>query len=79
MNPTVVIAYLPEVHAGLEPIPFALLITGGAWFTVGAAVYLFKRPDPRPAVFGYHEVFHVMVVLGCACHFAAIALLAIRP
>lgn len=75
----VVIAYLPEVHAGLDPIPFVLLIAGGAWFTVGAVVYLFKRPDPWPIVFGYHEVFHVMVVLGCACHFAAIAVLAIRP
>ena len=69
----VVLAYLPEVHAGLPPIPFTLLMVGGAWFTVGAVIYLTKRPDPWPTVFGYHEIFHGMVVLGCACHFVAIA------
>lgn len=69
----VVLAYLPEVHAGLAPVPFTLLMTGGAWFTVGAVVYLTKRPDPWPLVFGYHEIFHAMVVLGCACHFVAVA------
>ncbi len=65
--------YLPEVRAGLAPLPFALLMTGGAWFTVGAVIYLTKRPDPWPTVFGYHEIFHAMVVLGCACHFVAVA------
>lgn len=69
----VVLAYLPEVHAGLAPLPFTLLMTGGAWFTVGAVIYLTKRPDPWPTVFGYHEIFHGMVVLGCACHFVAVA------
>ena len=73
----VVVAYFPEVHAGLAPLPFTLLMTGGAWFSVGAVVYLVKRPDPWPTVFGYHEVFHVMVVLGCACHFVAVAHVAI--
>jgi hemolysin III len=65
--------YFPEVRAGLAPLPFALLMTGGAWFTVGAVIYLTKRPDPWPTVFGYHEIFHGMVVLGCACHFVAVA------
>ncbi len=74
----VVLAYLPEVHAGLAPIPFTLLMTGGAWFTVGAVIYLTKRPDPWPTVFGYHEIFHGMVVLGCACHFVAVAHLVAR-
>jgi hemolysin III len=69
----VVVAYFPEVHAALDPLTFGLLIAGGAWFTVGAIVYLLRRPDPWPAVFGYHEVFHVMIILGCACHFAAVA------
>jgi hemolysin III len=69
----VMAVYFPEVHAALDPIAFALLIAGGAWFTVGAIVYLFRWPDPSPRVFGYHEVFHVMIILGCACHFVAIA------
>lgn len=74
----VVIGYLPDVRAGLDAVSFALLIAGGALFTVGAVVYLVKRPDPRPAVFGYHEVFHAIIIVGCACHFAAIAVLALR-
>jgi len=74
----VVLAYLPETRAALDPATFALLMAGGAWFTVGAFVYLSRRPDPWPALFGFHEVFHVMIILGCACHFVAIARLAAR-
>jgi len=72
----VVVVYFPEVHAGLSPAAFALLVIGGVVFTVGAVVYLLRRPDPWPTVFGYHEVFHVLIVLGCVCHFAAIAVVA---
>ena len=35
--------------------------------------YAFRRPDPWPRVFGYHEVFHALVVIAAICHFAAIA------
>jgi hemolysin III len=73
----VALAYFPEIHAALDPVSFALVIAGGVWFTAGAAVYLFRRPDPWPAVFGYHEVFHVMIILGCTCHFAAVGHLAL--
>lgn len=71
-----VVAYLPEVGAALGPLAFALILAGGVWFTVGALVYLLRWPDPSPDVFGYHEVFHVLVILGCACHFVAVALVA---
>lgn len=74
----VVIAYMPEVHAALDPLAFTLLITGGAWFTVGAVVYLVQRPDPWPEMFGFHEIFHVMIILGCTCHFIAVAHVALR-
>jgi hemolysin III len=73
----VMIAYFPEVHAALDPAAFALVGAGGVWFTVGAAVYLFRWPDPWPKVFGYHEVFHVLIILGCSCHFAAVVLVAL--
>jgi hemolysin III len=71
----VMAVYFPEVRAQFPPSAFALLIAGGAWFTVGAAVYGFRWPDPSPKVFGFHEVFHVMIILGCACHFAAIVVI----
>ena len=39
-------------------------------------IYALQRPDPKPAVFGYHEIFHVLVVAAAAAHFAAIAIYA---
>src|SRR4051812_11579471 len=57
----VVVAFGPAVRASLDPFAFTLLVAGGVWFTVGALVYLIKRPDPWPLVFGYHEVFHLLI------------------
>ncbi len=71
----VAIAYFPEVHAALDAAPFALLVAGGVCFTIGAVVYLLRRPDPVPAVFGYHEVFHALIILGCTCHFICVTLI----
>jgi hemolysin III len=50
-----------------------LLIAGGVLYTIGAVYYHYRRPDPVPAVFGYHEVFHVFVSVAAACHYTAIA------
>lgn len=49
-----------------------LLLLGGALYTAGAVVYAARRPDPRPASFGYHEVFHAFTLVAAACHYAAI-------
>jgi hemolysin III len=73
----VAVAYLPEIRASMEPHAFALMIAGGLWFTIGAVVYSLRWPDPSPRVFGYHEVFHVATIVGCACHFAAVAIVAV--
>lgn len=53
-----------------------LVALGGLLYMVGAVVYARQRPDPSPAVFGYHEIFHVLVVAAAAAHFTAIALYA---
>jgi hemolysin III len=55
----------------------ALLATGGLLYTLGAVVYARRRPDPAPRVFGYHEVFHVLVIAAAAVQFAAVALAAV--
>jgi hemolysin III len=52
-----------------------LVVTGGILYTVGAVVLLRRRPDPSPATFGYHEVWHSMVVAGSACHYVAVLLI----
>ncbi len=56
-----------------------LIALGGVLYMVGAVIYARQRPDPNPAVFGYHEIFHVLVVAAAASHFAAIALYAGPP
>jgi hemolysin III len=50
-----------------------LLLIGGVAYTVGAIVYALKRPDPVPAVFGYHEIFHAFVIAAVACQYVAVA------
>jgi hemolysin III len=51
----------------------ALLALGGVLYTAGALVYASKRPDPVPTVFGYHEVFHLLVIAAAVLHYAVIA------
>jgi hemolysin III len=64
---------LPQLwaHAGLTGV--ALLLAGGILYTGGAIVYARRRPDPVPAVFGYHELFHALVIAAAACQYAAVA------
>ncbi len=51
----------------------ALILVGGLFYTGGALVYALRRPDPVPHVFGYHELFHALVIAAAACLYAAIA------
>lgn len=73
----VVVAYLPEFHAACEPTTFLLILIGGILFTLFAVVYLIKWPDPWPMTFGYHEVFHLGIIVACGWHFAAVARLSL--
>jgi hemolysin III len=56
---------------------FALIAVGGLLYTAGAIVYATQRPNPNPAVFGYHEIFHLFVIAAAAVHFAAVAFYAL--
>jgi hemolysin III len=60
------------IHAGSAA--GGLMLSGGLLYTAGALSYHRRRPDPCPAVFGYHEVFHACVCAAAACQYAAIAL-----
>jgi hemolysin III len=50
-----------------------LVVAGGVLYTAGALVYALKRPDPKPAVLGYHELFHLCTLAAAACQYVAIA------
>ncbi|HET9594008.1 MAG TPA: hemolysin III family protein [Anaeromyxobacteraceae bacterium] len=69
----VIVPVLPRLHQAIGGGALALLLGGGLAYTVGAGVYAAKRPDPFPAVFGYHEVFHALVIVAAACQFGAVA------
>ena len=63
-----------ELLAWFTLAPLALLLLGGLMYTLGGIVYAAGRPNPFPRVFGYHEVFHALVIAGSALHFALVAL-----
>ena len=66
------LAVLPEVQGVLGWPPVILFALGGVAYTGGAVIYALKRPDPFPAVFGYHEIFHALVLVGAGFHYAVI-------
>ncbi len=66
---------LPEVWIHAGAVPGALMLAGGLLYTAGAISYHRRRPDPYPAVFGYHEVFHAYICVAATCQCIAIALL----
>jgi len=68
------IAAMPDLVAHVGWQPTALLAVGGALYSAGAAVYALRRPDPAPDVFGYHEVFHALVILAAITHYAVVAI-----
>lgn len=62
-----------EIAEWFALAPLALLAGGGLLYTLGGVIYATRRPDPFPAVFGYHEVFHVLVIGGSIMHFTLVA------
>jgi hemolysin III len=74
----VAVIALPQLIAHLDPAGVALLIAGGLAYTAGAVVYARRRPDPAPRVFGYHELFHALTIVGVGCQYVAIAFFVVR-
>jgi hemolysin III len=74
----VAVVALPQLVTRLNPAAVILLVVGGLAYTAGAVVYALRRPDPVPAVFGYHELFHALTIVGVACQYVAIAFFIVR-
>jgi hemolysin III len=66
-------AIFGELPAAIGWLGAAGLATGGVLYVAGAVIYASGRPNPSPKVFGYHEVFHVLVIAAAALHYAVIA------
>jgi hemolysin III len=63
----------PQLVASLPLAAIALIVAGGLLYTAGAVVFAVGRPNPWPRVFGFHEIFHVFVILAAIAHFVAMA------
>jgi len=66
-----------DIWRGLGVAGSTLLFIGGGLYTLGALIYAVRRPDPWPRWFGYHELFHLLVVAAVAVHYVAIAFYAL--
>lgn len=73
----VAVAAFPELWSEMGVAGTMLVAAGGLLYTAGAVVYATQRPNPSPAVFGYHEVFHLLVIAAAVAHFSAIAFYAL--
>jgi hemolysin III len=67
----VAVIAIPQLVGRLGVAPLVLLATGGLLYSVGAVVYATQRPDPWPNTFGFHEVFHALVIAAAATHYIA--------
>ncbi len=69
----VAVVVMPEMMSDLGITATALVAAGGLLYTVGAVIYALRRPNPSPTVFGYHEVFHLLVIAAAGLQYAVIA------
>ena len=69
----VAVLAFPQMHAELPAIALILIAGGGVLYTVGAVIFALGRPNPWPAWFGFHEIFHVFVIVAAIAHFVAMA------
>jgi hemolysin III len=63
-----------ELAAWFTVTPLMLLVIGGLFYSLGGVVYTIRKPDPWPRVFGYLEVFHLLIIAGSALHYSLIAI-----
>ncbi|RKQ87437.1 hemolysin III [Solirubrobacter pauli] len=69
----VAVVAFPQMQSELATVPLTLIGLGGLLYTIGAVIYAMGRPNPWPKVFGFHEIFHVFVILAAVAHFVAMA------
>lgn len=68
----VAVLALPELLDRLAPQPLVLLAGGGLLYSAGACIYARQRPDPWPRRFGFHEIFHALVIVAAAAQYIAL-------
>jgi hemolysin III len=69
----VFVIVFPELSRDLDVAPLVLFAAGGLLYSIGAVIYALRRPNPWPSTFGFHEVFHALVIAAALTHFVAMA------
>jgi hemolysin III len=64
---------VPQLLTEVSVAAFVLFLAGGVLYSAGATIYAARRPDPWPRVFGFHEIFHALVIAAAVVHFIAMA------
>jgi hemolysin III len=75
----VAVIVFPQLLDGVGWSGLSLLLAGGLLYTIGGLVYALRRPNPFPYVFGYHEIFHVLVVAAVCLQYAVVAFWVVHP
>jgi hemolysin III len=73
------LAGIGEILRSLPLGALIWLLLGGLFFTGGAVIYILKKPDFVPGVFGFHEVWHIFVILGALSHYVLVAAYVAAP
>ena len=73
----VALLVLADIWDAMGVAGFVLLLSGGVAHTLGAVIFAMRRPDPWPRVFGFHEIFHLLVIAAVAQHYVAVTFFAI--
>ncbi len=72
------LAYVVDFF-GANVAMMVLVLAGGLLYTIGAVIYGFKKPNPFPGKFGFHEIFHALTVLAFLCHWTAALIISLSP
>ncbi len=75
----IAVIVFPQLITGVGWSGTSLLLAGGLLYTAGGLVYALRRPNPFPRVFGYHEIFHLLVIGAVALQYAVVAFWVVKP
>ncbi|MDX2014818.1 MAG: hemolysin III family protein [Myxococcaceae bacterium] len=68
----IALLYLPTIGGITGPGVLVWMALGGVLYSVGAVIYAVRRPNPWPKTFGYHEIFHALIIVAAVCHFVSV-------
>jgi hemolysin III len=68
----IALLYLPTIGSITGPAVLVWMGLGGVLYSIGAVIYAVRRPNPWPKTFGYHEIFHTLIIVAAACHFVSV-------